>query len=125
MQGPSSEMDTRIALALQFMRENHNAPLTVRQLAEHVGLSASRFQHLFVEETGTSFKRQLLEFRFERARRLLADWTLSIKEVCYSAGFSWPTNFAREFRCRFGETPSEYRRKTRSLDILGERRELS
>jgi AraC family transcriptional regulator len=92
----------------------YDCPYTRRvgQLAAQVGLSRSRFQHLFRQETGETFSARLREVRLKKALALLADFHLSIKEVAGQCGYSSATSFARDFRKLLRVPPSEFRRST-------------
>jgi len=115
-----SQIDYRVATALRMIEENYNERLTVRQLAQHLGLSDSRFKHLFAERTGSTFKIQLRKVRLENAKHLLNDCALSVKEVCFKVGYSYLPNFCRDFKKRFGETPSQFKRQSIASALLNE-----
>jgi transcriptional regulator GlxA family with amidase domain len=103
------QTDPRIADALLIMEKNYGDPLSASQMAKQANLSSSHFQHLFIRETRSSFKCTLINIRFQRACELLIEVDLSIKEICFAVGFSWPPNFTRQFKRRFGKTPSRFR----------------
>lgn len=81
------------------------------ELATLVNLSASRFRHLFKEQTGVSVGAFLIERRLEQAEVLLRTTFLSIKEVATEAGVSSMSHFVLHFKARFGVTPSAYRKQ--------------
>ena len=87
--------------------------LNLKQLSDMVGLSASRLQHLFKQETGFSIREYKLEARLQLAQRLLAETHRPIKDICSEAGIPDNPNFVRYFKNRFGVTPAAYRRSTR------------
>jgi transcriptional regulator GlxA family with amidase domain len=105
-------IDPRIQAVLGAVRFNPAAPLRVSGVASRVGLSRSRFQHLFRAETGLPFTAALRRLRLARATSLLGDWTLRIKEVATLCGYSTTASFSKGFRRRFGRAPSHYRRST-------------
>jgi transcriptional regulator GlxA family with amidase domain len=109
--------DPRILIALRVMEEGLFKPLTVRQLSSQVGLSSSRFVHLFTAEMGASFRTHLQELRLRQAQQLLRDCALSVKEVCYRVGYSHAPNFTRCFKQRFGKTPSQYKRDALAIQV--------
>ena len=80
------------------------------QLARVVNLSPSRFNHLFKTEIGTSPLQYLKVLRMERAKVLLTNTFLSVKEIMASVGVNDPSHFVREFKKNCGLTPSQYRR---------------
>jgi transcriptional regulator GlxA family with amidase domain len=74
-------------------------------LAEHMGISLRQLQRLFARQTGCSPRSWLREERLQTAHRLLLRST-SIKEVALSLSFPNASQFCRDFRSRFGYTPS-------------------
>jgi transcriptional regulator GlxA family with amidase domain len=73
-------MDTRILRTLAGMEADPAQRLAVTRVAAQLGLSRCRFEHLFKESTGESFGSRLRRLRSIRAKSLLADCSLSIKE---------------------------------------------
>jgi transcriptional regulator GlxA family with amidase domain len=66
-------------------------------------------------QSGTTFGHELLRIRLELARRLLGDrrfGKISIGEVAARCGFVEPSHFARRFRAKYGQGPTEFRRAT-------------
>jgi AraC family transcriptional regulator of arabinose operon len=106
-------VDTRIRHAIELMKETPAEGWTPARLAAHVQLSASRFSHLFTAEVGCSPSQYVRTLRFERARALLVDSTLTIRQVMTASGFRDPSHFAKDFRLRFGVAPREFRRRLR------------
>src|SRR5688572_16634107 len=103
-------MDIRIEQALREIDGYLGAPLSVTRLAANVNLSASRFAHLFQREVGTSPARYLHGLRLLRARALLEQTSLSIKEVRALLGCNDPSHFSRDFRRLHGIGPRACRR---------------
>jgi AraC-like DNA-binding protein len=102
-------MDTRIADAARRIEERMGEPLTVAMLAREFNLSPSRFAHLFRAEFGVAPMRYLHTQRMVRARQLLEDTFLTVKEVMVQVGCSDPSHFARDFRRFHGVPPKEWR----------------
>jgi AraC family transcriptional regulator len=102
-------MDFRIRFALQIMGDSRTGKLSVSQVAEEVGLSASRFEHILKEVTGRTFRQHKQDIRIREAKRLLQDWHLSLKQIAYLAGYSSPSSFSRAFRNSLSRSPSQYR----------------
>jgi transcriptional regulator GlxA family with amidase domain len=104
--------DYRIRRALQIMERDHSQPVRASQVAAAVGLSRSRFEHLFKGEAGAAFRPMLRMIRLAEAERLIADPRVSIKQVAARVGFRSAAAFSRAFKKRFGEPPSNWRRST-------------
>lgn len=94
---------------LKIVEECWSQPLRVGDLAELVGLSPVRLQHLFKQETGTSVRRSLLDRRLSEAKHLLISSNASVKEICFRVGFGDQANFQASFKKRFGLTPRAFR----------------
>jgi transcriptional regulator GlxA family with amidase domain len=106
------EMDPRIQGILEAMGSYCGEPLTVHGMAARLGLSRSRLEHLFREQTGLPFRATLLDFRLAKAATLLADWSRRIKEIASLCGYSSTASFTKAFRRQFGKSPSDYRHST-------------
>jgi len=82
-------------------------------LATLVNLSPSRFRHLFKQETGTTPAQYLKDIRLTRAEKMLRTTFLSIKQILKQVGIASNTHFVRDFRRKYGMTPTSYRRRLR------------
>jgi len=74
---------------------------------------SKRYLHALFAAEGTTFGRELLEIRLERAEGLLRDARfrkMSISEIGWRCGFVDSSHFARRFQQKFGKSPSDYRR---------------
>ncbi len=98
-------MDSRVAHAVEIMRECHNDLTLVSKLAGEVGLSASRFQHLFTDDVGVPFRRYRA---WARMRTAIAEIVAgsNFTTAAHAAGFSDQAHFARDFRRTFGAPAS-------------------
>jgi AraC family transcriptional regulator len=102
--GPQA-VDRRIAVVLDRVRDQPGAELTLSQAAAMAHLSPSRFRHLFVAQTGISFRAYLLWARvgFAVARGLAGgSWT----EAAQQAGFADSAHLSRTCRRMFGLAPT-------------------
>ncbi|HEX3613552.1 MAG TPA: AraC family transcriptional regulator [Sporichthyaceae bacterium] len=112
LQVVAAEATDPVSTAARFVRANLANQLTVAQIAAQVGMSASAFAHLFKEVTGVSPYQFLTQARLDRARRLLEAGDLTVGEVARTVGYTGQSHFSREFRRRFGSTPSSFARAT-------------
>jgi len=110
--------DPRVAEVIDLMERNSAAPLPIVELARAVNLSASYLTRLFQEETGCSPARFDKDRRLHQARMLLMTSFMTVKEVMAAVGWNDPSHFAREFKRRFGVSPTGCR-----LQVLPEPRD--
>ncbi|MFM8533529.1 MAG: helix-turn-helix transcriptional regulator [Acidimicrobiia bacterium] len=78
-------------------------------MAALIGISASQLRRLFMHHFGATPRQRLCNLRLEAAARLLADPSMRIKEIQLRVGIADASHFCRDFRQRFGVSPSEYR----------------
>jgi AraC-like DNA-binding protein len=104
-------MDRRIELVISKIDGETSRAWDTATLAELVGLSSSRFRHLFKQETGTTPAQYLKTFRLRKAEVRLRTTFLSVKEVLKQVGLGSNSHFVRDFRKMYGLTPTAYRRK--------------
>jgi AraC-like DNA-binding protein len=100
----------RILESMRFIEDHLSDKLSVGQLAKRAGMSASHYAHRFSSVVRISPKRFLREARLERARTLLMESGTRASQVATRLGFDSPAHFTREFKRRFGVTPSHYLR---------------
>jgi len=105
---PSGE-PVGIRHAKRFIAERLGQPLSVRQIARHVGWSHEHFSRMFRRTTGISPQAFILQQRVEYAARLLLSTTDTIKEVAFQAGFGDAHYFSRCFRKLKGIPPHRFR----------------
>lgn len=101
----SQAVDPRIALVLERVREHPDAELSLVRAAALAHLSPSRFRHLFVAQTGISFRAYLLWARvgLAVARGMAgASWT----DAAQQAGFADSAHLSRTCRRMFGIAPT-------------------
>jgi AraC family transcriptional regulator, positive regulator of tynA and feaB len=103
----------------QALRDRyHEIGLTPAILAGDLGIS-SRYLHYLFAKRATTFGRELVRIRLERARDLLTDRRckdLPIGEIAGRCGFAEASHFARCFRGTFGVAPTDFRRQAFRLD---------
>ncbi len=106
-EGHTMPGEPRITRALRLIDAGLNDQrLTIAYLAEELHLSPSRLRQLFALELGVAPKSYIRKTRLRRARILLANSSLSVKEVMAAVGFNDPSDFSRAYRRLFGVTPS-------------------
>src|SRR3712207_5194760 len=103
-------MDRRIELVISKIKHESATAWDVTTLAALVNLSPSRFRHLFKQETGTSPAQYLKEYRLRKAEKMLRTTFLSVKQVLKHVGLGSNAHFVRDFRKKYGLTPTAYRR---------------
>ncbi|SRR5712691_8830499 len=100
----------------QFIRDNPQRDLAVRNLAQQAGMSARSFARVFRNETGMTPADFVAATRVEAVRRLLEETTLPLHRVAAAAGFLTTDAMRRNFRQKCGISPADYRSRFRSTN---------
>lgn len=103
-------MDKRIAFLKKQMLSNLQHSPTVKQMAHSINLSEPHLQQLFRREIGMSPIQYLRNLRLEKARELLDESFMHVKEIGFAVGVSDQSHFVRNFKAKYGATPAEYRK---------------
>lgn len=113
---PVEAVDRRVRVVLRALRGQLDA--TPAELAELVGLSASRLRHLLNEQLGVPLVRLRWWFRMMRAARVLQSGG-DLSAAAHDAGFSDSAHFTRTFRRMFGFAPSQLLLARVRVDVAG------
>ena len=100
-----------VSEACGFIASHYPLPISVEDIAAHVGLSRSRLYRVFLEETQLSPAQYLTRFRIRQACTLLERGDLSVKAVALSVGYPDQLYFSRRFREITGQTPTAYMKR--------------
>lgn len=97
--------DPRVLAAVAYIGQRVGQTVLLSEVAEAANLSAGRFRHLFVEETGMPLRTYVLW------RRLLHVWMLlmqgqTLSSAAHAAGFADSAHLSRTARSMFGLAPS-------------------
>jgi AraC-like DNA-binding protein len=100
----------QVRRAKQIMSEAEDGTISIDEMAAACRLSKSHFARAFKTTMGRPPHRWLLEYRVERAKRLMTESRHALAHVALVCGFADQSHFARVF-CRFvGCPPGTWRR---------------
>lgn len=111
-------MDPRIRRAVDSIAGRLCEDLTLERVTDEIHLSPGRFRHLFVEETGLSFRRYVLWARLQEALRLAVTGT-TWTEAAHAAHFADQAHLTRTFQDMFGVAPSALGRAAPASAVTG------
>lgn len=106
---PARTDGTKLAAALLAVRENPGATWTVTELARRAGLSVSQTARRINELTGLSPSAFVIRARIERARQLMEESSMSLKQIAEALGYTDVYFFHRQFKSVAGMTPGAWR----------------
>ena len=99
----------KVVRAIEIMEANLADPLSLAEIADHVGLSRRQVERLFEREMDLSPARYYLEMRLDRARHLLRQSQLPIVEIAIACGFVSASHFAKCYRELHDRSPQQER----------------
>ncbi|WP_350334469.1 GlxA family transcriptional regulator [Coralliovum pocilloporae] len=101
--------NTTLALILDCMEDNVEAPLSLRELARQTNMTKRTIERTFEKTIGTPPMRHYLTIRLNKARNLVLYSQRALVEISLICGFSSPAVFSRAFKTQFGHAPRDYR----------------
>lgn len=104
----------KIYPAIEAMESDTHIQYTVSDYAEMCLMSKYYFLHEFKEVTGKSPMQYKCAVSLEKARCLLRETELPIKEIANMVGIPNPLYFGKKFKARFGIPPAAYRRQLKN-----------
>ena len=102
-------MNPIVVKSCAIIHESLSSDVSLEDIARRVEISPFYFSKLFKEETGENFIDYLTMARVRRAKELLLDRALSVRDVGVESGYSDPNYFSKLFKKVVGLTPTEYR----------------
>ena len=100
--------------ALMFINLNISSNLTVKRVANEVGLSPDYLTRLFKKELGVNIITYINQKRIYTSLKLLKSTDLSIEEVGYLIGLDNTSYFYTLFKKEMGVSPKQYRNSLKS-----------
>ena len=92
-----------------YIFSNYKNDISLDDVSREVDISPYYFSKIFKKETGENFIEYLTNIRIEKAKELLENTDMSMKEICIEVGYSNPNYFSRSFKKNVGVTPTEYK----------------
>ncbi len=102
----------QLQMLQQLLRDTNGQLPMAEDLAHRCGVMPRALSSLVKGATGMSLRHYVAKERLNRARDLLDDRRMLIKQVAFSCGFASPAAFAAAFRKATGMTPAEYRNRS-------------
>jgi AraC-like DNA-binding protein len=107
-QRPRKAIRTYESICL-YVQENFHSSITRESVARHFGLAPNHVSRLFRKEGFMRFNDYLNLVRVNRAKFMLQNYSMTLKEIAASCCYSDPAYFCRVFKKVCKVTPTEYR----------------
>jgi len=106
------ETNDIIKVAINYMNENIEKPLSLKEISEFTGYSPSRFSAIFKSRTGHSTLNYFNQLKVNKACELLETTNMKINQICSKVGIDDNYYFSRLFTKVVGISPKQYRKKS-------------
>lgn len=93
----------------QYIQIHFQEPISLKTAAEYFNYTPTYFSSLFKREVGSSFVKYLTACRYNEAKRLLLETTLSVPVIAKRVGCNDYKHFLQTFKKITGFTPTTYR----------------
>lgn len=101
--------DPDVQTALRMIRMHACKGLRVEDIADDLAISRRTLERRFRNLLGRSPHEEILRFRLDRVKQLLADTDWNLHRIARETAFENETYLAVLFKKKFGVTPGEYR----------------
>lgn len=105
----NSEINQKIEQAKIIMTENLYNEINPEEIAEKLNISYSWFRKIFKAYTGYAPAQYFQEMKITKAKHLLTETTMSVKEIAFELNYNSTEHFFTIFKRKTKSTPTEYR----------------
>ncbi|MEO3796941.1 helix-turn-helix domain-containing protein [Nonomuraea sp. B10E15] len=103
----------RLDDTMAWMRRHLAEPLTLKDIAAHVGVSTRSLTRHFRQQTATTPIQWLIRMRLAAAQELLEETRMGVHDIATATGFGNAASLRQHFTRALGTTPTAYRRSAR------------
>lgn len=94
--------------ALDYIHKNYHMDMSLEDTANYINVSSSYLSRIFKEECNVSYSRYLNQLRVSKAKLLIENGGIRIKDIVEQVGFQNYNYFFKVFKEQVNMTPLEY-----------------
>ncbi|SHO53346.1 AraC family transcriptional regulator [Anaerocolumna xylanovorans] len=106
----NKEMEKQLKKVFDYIEDNYQKDITVREMAKYCHMSYSYFSRMFKKVMKKSFKEYLTYVRILKAEKLLISTNSTITEIALETGFTTSSYFISQFKELKNISPKQYRK---------------
>ena len=103
-----------VSRTLQYVADHVCDKLSVEIVSREVGVSASHLTALFHRQMNISPGEYIRRAKLEESKRLIREGTMNFSQIAAQLNYSTIHHFSRQFKDKFGMSPSEYAKSIQS-----------
>ena len=94
--------------ALSYLNENISQKLSIKQISDSLGVSATTLKNLFKEQIGEGIMTHFAKMKIDIAKSLIREGNLNVSQISSYLGFDSVHIFSRRFKQITGMSPTQY-----------------
>ncbi|MBN1952741.1 MAG: helix-turn-helix transcriptional regulator [Bacteroidales bacterium] len=103
-----AELSKRIEKVLDYIHENINSSVEIRDIADVACMSEFHFIRIFSEFCGCTPYQYIIKVRIDKAKKLIRRNAFSINEISQACGYDSVQTFRKCFKRETGYSPREF-----------------
>ena len=108
---PPEDTPKELRPALAYINCYFQYPISLEEVASHIGLSQYQFSRMFHARCGVTFQEYVLEKRLNMAYNLVQSTDEPVSRIAEDVCIKSRSYFTRKFKDRYGITPHELRKQ--------------
>lgn len=104
-----AHLSTKLQKALRYIQEHYEAEISIEDVSNAIGISASYLHQLCKKELNQTFLDYLTDYRIHQAKQILTFENIKMSEVASKVGYRSPQHFSQVFKKKTGMLPHQYR----------------
>lgn len=97
----------------EIIDNRYEEDISLETVSDELNYNPNYISSIFKKEKGITFSDYLIEVRFKKAKELLIDTDLTVKEIAKYLKYSNSQNFIRSFKKRESITPGRFRQENK------------
>ena len=103
---------------VKYIEENISSRIDINELAQMTRWSSQHFIRVFTQFMGDTPYQFILKKKMEKAKVLITETDISMKDIAFDLGFLSYGNFCKIFKRETGKNPDEYRKFNSMLNYI-------
>ncbi|GAA4164914.1 AraC family transcriptional regulator [Chryseobacterium ginsenosidimutans] len=93
----------------KFVDENYHKNIKVEEIGKLIGINQNKIRKEFKAQYHITVSDYISELRMLKAKKLIINKDIMIKEIAIECGYEYVQNFTRAFKKKFGVSPEKLR----------------
>ena len=93
----------------KFLDENYHKNIKVEEIGKLIGINQNKIRKEFKAQYHVTVSYYISELRMLKAKKMIINKDIMIKEIAIECGYEYVQNFTRAFKKKFGVSPEKLR----------------